>query len=358
MTLKKPIKKKRSQDSTDILKNACSQSSELEKKLPPQDVINSALGNTNYGIVGNTDKDDEPKKALENTTNILSDTKQLKSDINTGKALLLDPDTIADDFKGNSRKLETAKIDELAESIKKAGKNVQPIVIRLHPDPNSKFKYQVIAGRRRRAACKSIDFNVFAVVVEATDREAIIIATYENTQSLLFSIYELSEQIAMLHEVTGITFDEVVTLYNAASEGLRKPIKRSAAYDLLSLRETPLCIQEVINDSHNMTINQGVNILKQCREQGEGKLIALIDTLSEKITAKEMLKLLNDSAPKKCDENKDHPLAVYMGETVSTNDGKKAFKISGKNPNSPSLRFDKSFSPEKIIKIIEFAKTI
>jgi ParB family chromosome partitioning protein len=79
------------------------------------------------------------------------------------------------------------EITELAESIRKQGQS-SPIEVR--ESPVHKGRYQVIAGRRRLAACRALGFQVNAVVKHMTDEQALLRKGLENSNRRARSFYE------------------------------------------------------------------------------------------------------------------------------------------------------------------------
>jgi ParB family chromosome partitioning protein len=79
------------------------------------------------------------------------------------------------------------EIAELAESIRQQGQS-SPIEVR--ESPEHKGRYQVIAGRRRLAACRALGFQVNAVIKHMTDEQALLRKGLENSNRRARSFYE------------------------------------------------------------------------------------------------------------------------------------------------------------------------
>ena len=75
---------------------------------------------------------------------------------------------------------EMSDINELVESIRQS-KQLQPALIRLHPNPHNGIKYEIIFGRRRHAACLQLGIPLLAIKKDINDiQDAIATQDAEN----------------------------------------------------------------------------------------------------------------------------------------------------------------------------------
>lgn len=111
-------------------------------------------------------------------------TKLIKSDGVVNLSLdEIEPDTFM-------MRAELENIDELAESIRSLGL-LEPLIVRR----GANGKYQLLAGHRRYEACKRVGLKrVKAIVVDASDKDAFLIALAENVQKK--SLNPIEEAVA------------------------------------------------------------------------------------------------------------------------------------------------------------------
>ena len=86
-------------------------------------------------------------------------------------------------------------VSSLAQDIREEGL-LQPGIVMPHPDPNSGYKYKLVAGFRRRMACKVLGFKEFWVVVKnIADEDAMFLNLNENIQRAQLSILQEARAI-------------------------------------------------------------------------------------------------------------------------------------------------------------------
>lgn len=121
--------------------------------------------------------------------------------------------------------LDEASIDELAESIRDV-EQLQPVVIRPHPQPTDTVLWQLVIGRRRRLAVKKLGIKLIAHRRELTDAQAFSVMLTENNKRE--GTTPFSRGVAMLAALEGGVFssqNELVKAYVATSgESLDKSI--------------------------------------------------------------------------------------------------------------------------------------
>jgi len=105
------------------------------------------------------------------------------------------------------RRFDREALDELASSIKKNG-IVQPILLRPHPDYESRF--QLVAGERRwRAAQLAKTYEVPAIIRDLTTAECYEIALVENIQRSDLSVIEEAQGYQKLLDTNRYTQEQL-----------------------------------------------------------------------------------------------------------------------------------------------------
>ena len=95
----------------------------------------------------------------------------------TGRIAELDPAIIHAGGLEDRIDVSQEEIATLAESLRKAGQKV-PILVRPHPEKPG--EYEIVAGRRRLAACRLADLNVRAEIQDLDDASLVMSQAIEN----------------------------------------------------------------------------------------------------------------------------------------------------------------------------------
>ncbi len=132
------------------------------------------------------------------------------------------------------RKVDEAAIDELADSIARAGLMQPPMVRRLADQ-----RYELIAGERRFRACKHLGWKTLPVIVkEVDDDRRLELALIENIQREDLNPIECAEAIREMMDSLELTQEE-------AARKVGK--KRSTVANLLRLLELPRDLQDFVS---------------------------------------------------------------------------------------------------------------
>jgi ParB family chromosome partitioning protein len=87
---------------------------------------------------------------------------------------------------------KSSEFAELKREIERAGRNVQPILVRAVKGRGA-IKYEVIYGHRRLRACQDLGLPVWIIIIEATDEELFFAMDMENRQRKNPSAFELGD---------------------------------------------------------------------------------------------------------------------------------------------------------------------
>jgi ParB family chromosome partitioning protein len=161
------------------------------------------------------------------------------------------------------RSFDDGELDQLAQSVREKG-IVQPIIVRAVP--NERDRYEIIAGERRWRAAQKVGLHeVPAILVEATDREALEIAIVENVQRA---------DLDPLDEAAG--YQQLIDEFDYTQEKLSSVIGKSRSH--------------VANTLRLQSASDGVKARLRAREITAGHARAIMgapdpDTLAERIVA-------------------------------------------------------------------------
>ena len=159
------------------------------------------------------------------------------------------------------RRFDKGGLDELAASIRQNG-IVQPILLRMHPEKNTKF--QLVAGERRwRAAQLAKIHEVPAIIRDLSDAECFEIALIENIQRSDLSVIEEALGYQKLLESTGYTQEQIAGLIGKS---------RSHIANLLRLLLLPESVQTMLLD-RKITMGQARPLISHKQAEILAKII-------------------------------------------------------------------------------------
>jgi ParB family chromosome partitioning protein len=119
--------------------------------------------------------------------------------------------------------VDSAQIDELAQSIKEKG-IIQPILVRRHPDDKNAF--EIIAGERRWRAAQKAELHEVPVIVRSlSDQDSLEIALVENLQR---------QDLSALEEAQG--YRRLMDEFSHTQEMLAKILGKSRSHVANTLR--------------------------------------------------------------------------------------------------------------------------
>ncbi len=142
-------------------------------------------------------------------------------------------------------------LNELAQDILENGQ-IEPCVLRPHPNPESGFKYLMVAGERRYRACIIAGVLVMAVVKDLTDAQARRIQRSENVHSenltqldLAMALKESKDELGTLEKVAaewnkGLNWvaERLAYLENVSRDGAsREAVTRGVTADISTVND-------------------------------------------------------------------------------------------------------------------------
>lgn len=118
------------------------------------------------------------------------------------------------------RLFDEESIDELARSIKENGL-LQPVVVRRRADG-----YELLMGERRLRACRRLGFtHVSALVREADDEDAAVLALIENLQREDLSLFEQAEGFRRLVEELNLSQVELAKALGVSQSSIANKLR-------------------------------------------------------------------------------------------------------------------------------------
>jgi ParB family chromosome partitioning protein len=207
------------------------------------------------------------------------------------------------------------KLETLADSIRSHG-IIQPITVRrLEGD-----HYQIIAGERRWRAARMAGLSELpARIVDADDREAMVLALVENLQREDLNPVEQAKGLRRLLEEYGCTQEGAAELVGCSRPALTNALR------LLALPEPVLAMLE----EGRLSAGHGRALLAlgdEKRIQGAAEAV-LRDQLSVRQTEALVRKLL--SPPKQAETKKDDIYVKALEERLTRSFNRKVHIVSG-----------------------------
>jgi len=174
---------------------------------------------------------------------------------------------------------ELGDIDALVESIK-SNKQLQPALIRKHPQSHNGIKYEIIFGRRRHLACLKLGVPFLAIFKEITnDQDAIASQDAENKLRNDVSNYSNAKLYQKLIE-DGIfkTEKELAQKLNMSSSSLN---------DLMSFAKLPDDIVEKIHNIHSLSQSMAIKMLTMLNSSKDyrKKILSIAHHIGKSITS-------------------------------------------------------------------------
>lgn len=237
---------------------------------------------------------------------------------------------------------EMGNMDELIRSIQE-NTQLQPGLVRSHPNPHDGIKYQIIFGRRRHAACLNLGIPFLAIKKDSlTKQEAIACQDAENKFRKNVSNYSNAMLYKkLLDDGTFKTEKELAAKLGVASSSLS---------ELMSYLKIPQEILRTIPDIHALSVNMALKIVQLLNSnKGANKLLlAMAPEIGKSITSPTKLEKTMLSFSKK-DSNNQQETSLPTSSDILSAAGKKMFTLKTDQKGKPCIVFQKD-----IAKLIDF----
>lgn len=239
---------------------------------------------------------------------------------------------------------EMGDMDELIRSIQE-NTQLQPALVRSHPNPHDGIKYQIIFGRRRHAACLSLGIPFLVIKKDSlTKQEAIACQDAENKFRKNVSNYSNALLYKkLLNDGTFKTEKELAEKLGVASSSLN---------ELMSYVKIPQEILRVIPDVHTLSVNMALKIVQllNSNKSANKLLLAIAPEIGKSITSPAKLERMLSSFSKK-DSNNQQEESSPTTAVILSSAGKKMFTFKADQKGMPCIVFHKD-----IVKLIDFNK--
>ncbi|MFX0547375.1 plasmid partitioning protein RepB [Roseovarius sp. S1116L3] len=150
-----------------------------------------------------------------------------------GRIAELDPGLVHAGGLEDRIDVSQAEIATLAESLRKAGQKV-PILVRPHPDKPG--EYEIVAGRRRLAACRLAGINVRAEIQDLDDASLVMGQAIENIAREDLTYIERAKLAARMVDEAGLAAADIDTAFSCGKTDRSRYLKigRGVPDDFLS----------------------------------------------------------------------------------------------------------------------------
>lgn len=231
----------------------------------------------------------------------------------------------------NRLHLNEKSCESLIESIKNHGQQ-QPVIVR----KNNK-KYELISGSRRLFACQQLKIDVLALVVELTDKEALVLMDLENRERQDISPYERALDYKRWVE------EGVYKNYAQIVEAIG--IKKNLLSQIVSLSDLDPTLANSFNTPFAISIKWGY-ALKKFIDKNPSLLSKAIELAKKGLDSKAVLREIT-SVDKK---------TTAKITTLKNHKGDVAVKVKKAKSGETVLTFTKTVEESKIIKLIDWLK--
>ena len=140
----------------------------------------------------------------------------------SGRIVELDPELVHVGGFEDRIEMDPLEIEALAGSIRSAGQKV-PILVRPHPERPS--EYEIIAGRRRLAACRSAGLPVRAEIQDVDVRDLVMGQAIENIAREDLSYIERARLAARMVDEAGLSPGDVEVAFSCGKTDRSRYLK-------------------------------------------------------------------------------------------------------------------------------------
>jgi ParB family transcriptional regulator, chromosome partitioning protein len=249
--------------------------------------------------------------------------------------IYVDPEECEPWKYANRQENELGDIDGLIDSIK-VNKQLQPALIRNHPNPHGKIKYEIIFGRRRHIACLKLKVP-FLVIRKDIPNMQDAIASQDAENKLRNDVSNYSN--AMLYK--RLLSDNVFRTEKELSEKLR--ISYSTFNELMAYSKIPEDIVQSIPNIHGLSKQLAVKIVQLINKSKDNhlKMITVASQLGKTITSQAKLEKhfeINTSS------KRNQTSTVNTAKSYLSTDGKKLFTFKSDYRGLPSIVLNKEIA--------------
>lgn len=230
----------------------------------------------------------------------------------------------------NRQEDEMGNLDELIESIK-INKQLQPALVRKHPNPHDGIEYEIIFGRRRHLACLTLGIP-FLVIRKSLSNIQEAVASQDAENKFRNDISHYSN--AVLYK--RLLQDEVFTTEKELAEKLRMPT--SSFNDLMAFTKIPQDVVKKIPDIHKLSKIFAVKLVSLLNKSKKhyAKIVELAPQIGKSITSPVRLQRAIDSEFDKKTARKSNKSKLYKSQN-----GKKLFTLKYDQRGAPSIVMNK-----------------
>lgn len=221
---------------------------------------------------------------------------------------------------------ELGDIEGLIESIK-TNKQLQPALVRNHPNPHGEIKYEVIFGLRRHIACMRLGIP-FLVIKKDIPNTQDAIASQDAENKLRNDVSNYSN--AMLYKK--LLADKIFKTEKELAEKLR--ISYSTFNELMAYAKIPEEIVRAIPDIHSLSKQIAVKVVQLLNKSKDNynKMLAIAHKLGKTITSQAKLeKVFADMAMSQ------NSKPVNNARSYISMSGKKLFTLKSDYRGLPSI---------------------
>ncbi len=209
---------------------------------------------------------------------------------------------------------EMGNLEELMESMRQNGQ-LQPALVRPHPQPHDNIKYEIIFGRRRHLASLKLGTPLLAIKKDfSTDQDAIAVQDAENKFRKDISNYSNALLYKKLLEKK--VFKSEADLANKLGT------HKNNLNDLLSYAKIPMEVVRQIPDMHTLKITMALKIVTLLNKDPGilPKLVSIASEIGKSITTPLKLdKELSVTAKSKKSEQ------LNKAKIITSDEGQKLF---------------------------------
>ena len=264
----------------------------------------------------------------------------IPDDINEGNEgkLMISLNKIKSNIDQPRKSFDNEKIAELAESIKNHG-IIQPLILK-----ENGGGYIIVAGERRWRAAKMVGLKeVPAIVMDLTEKQVLEISLIENIQRQ--DLNPIEEALA---------YKKLLSDFNLTQEELSKRIgkSRTAITNTIRLINLDSRVQQYVIDG---IISEGHGRALLSLEDGELQYIYSQNVIDEKLSVRELEKLIRNASLKSEKSEKNEELNPYykdVRDRLQNYFGTKVNLSSKKNRGKIEIEYYSEEDLERILDII------